>query len=292
MNRRKFLRNAGIILTGMETLGSLKKFTDAFPDNEKVMPVIFVGHGSPMNGIRENAYSRTWKEWGKMIPQPDTVVCISAHWLTNGTYVTAMEKPKTIHDFGGFPDELFKVQYPAKGNQKLASEIKNNIAKTSVGLDHDWGLDHGCWTVLRHMYPEATIPVLQLSIDYAKPAAWHFALAEELKTLRKKNILLIGSGNMVHNLGMIAWNKPESFAFDWALEMNHTFKKIIDQRNFKTLFDYEKHGTFWKLAIPTPDHYYPLIYTLGLTDAKDSFNFYNDSVIMGSISMTSLIASP
>lgn len=275
----------------METLGTLKKWADAFPVNNKIMPVIFVGHGSPMNGIQDNAFSNTWKEWGKQITQPAAVVCISAHWLTTGTWVTAMNKPRTIHDFGGFPDELFNVQYPALGNTVLAREIKNNITGASVRLDHDWGLDHGCWTILRHMYPAADVPVLQLSIDYAKPAAWHFALAEEMKAFRNKNILLIGSGNMVHNLRLIAWNKPESFAFDWAVEMNHTFKKLIDQRNFKSLFDYETNGASWKLAIPTPDHYYPLIYTLGLTDAKDSFRFYNDSVTLGSISMTSVMAS-
>lgn len=275
----------------METLASLKKFADGFPVTDKVMPVIFAGHGSPMNGIQDNAYSQTWKQWGKTIATPDAVICISAHWLTSGTFITAMEEPRTIHDFGGFPEELFKVQYPAKGNTRLAAEIRNHVLKTDVKPDHEWGLDHGCWTILKHMYPEANIPVMQLSIDYAKPAAWHFALAQELKYLRKKNILIIGSGNMVHHLGMIAWNKPENFAFGWASEMNHTFKKLIDQRNFKTLFEFEHNGPSWKLAIPTPDHFYPLIYTLGLTDAKDFFRFYNDSVTMGSISMTSLIAS-
>jgi 4,5-DOPA dioxygenase extradiol len=290
VNRRKFIRNTGILLTGMETLKGLRDLASLLPEHSSLMPVIFVGHGSPMNGIETNRYSRTWQQWGATIPKPEAVLCISAHWLTRGTYVTAMAHPRTIHDFSGFPDQLYKVQYPAAGHPSLAREIRNNIARTTVELDHDWGLDHGCWTILRHMYPDATIPVLQLSIDYHQPAGWHLSLAEELKSLRKRNVLIIGSGNMVHNLRLIAWDKPDGFAYDWAEEMNHTFKKLIQKRDLTTLLRYDRNGQAWNLAIPTPDHYLPLIYMLGLTDSKDSFSFYNDAVTLGSISMTSVMA--
>ncbi len=228
---------------------------------------------------------------GTEIPKPTAVLVISAHWLTNGTYVTAMEKPKTIHDFGGFPKELFEVQYPAKGNPELAKTTASLITSTNVGLDHEWGLDHGTWTVVRHMYPNADIPVLQLSIDYNKPAQYHYDLAKQLHSLRKKGVLIIGSGNMVHNLGMIAWNKlnePE-YGYDWAIEMNTIFKDKIANNDFKALIDYEKLNAAAKLAIPTPDHYYPLLYTLGLQQDKDKISFFNDKPVGGSLTMTSVV---
>ena len=257
------------------------------------MPLLFVGHGSPMNAIEDNEFSQRWLAMGKEIPQPKAVLCISAHWLTRGTHVTAMQHPETIHDFGGFPKALFDVQYPAPGNPALAGEVKELIKTTDVGLNHDWGLDHGTWSVVKQMYPDAKIPVLQLSIDYAKPAQYHFDLAKELAVLRKKGVLIIGSGNMVHNLGMIAFDKfnEPDYGFDWAHEMNAVFKKNISERNYQPLINYESLGAAAKLAIPTPDHYYPMIYSLGLIEKSDDVSFFNDKAVAGSLTMTSFKAA-
>jgi 4,5-DOPA dioxygenase extradiol len=254
------------------------------------LPVLFIGHGSPMNGIEDNEFSQKWAKLGREIPRPKAVLVVSAHWLTKGTHITAMENPKTIHDFGGFPQALFDVQYPAKGNPILAEETAKLITSTQVGLDNNWGLDHGTWTVVRHMYPDADIPVLQLSIDYNKPPQYHYDLAKELAVLRRKGVLIIGSGNMVHNLRMVAWdklNEPE-YGFDWANEMNSLFKQKITDNDFKSLINYQSLGTAAKLAIPTPDHYYPLLYTLGLQNGKDEISFFNDKAVGGSLTMTSV----
>ena len=189
----------------MSSLKSFAKMTNDLPVQDKKMPILFMGHGSPMNGIEDNEFTRKWESIAKEITQPVAVLCISAHWLTRGTHVTAMNHPKTIHDFGGFPQELFQVQYPAPGDPALAAETSKLIQSTNVGLDHDWGLDHGCWSVVKRMYPEANIPVLQLSIDYHQPPGYHYQLAQELSALRKKRVLILGSGNMVHNLRMVDW---------------------------------------------------------------------------------------
>lgn len=276
----------------MSSLKELHKFSEALPAEEKKMPLLFVGHGSPMNAIEDNEFSQRWFQMSKEIPQPKAVLCISAHWLTKGTYVTAMEHPETIHDFGGFPKALFDVQYPAPGNPALAKEVKELVTSTNVGLNHDWGLDHGTWSVVKQMYPNAKIPVLQLSIDYDKPAQYHFDLAKELATLRKKGVLIIGSGNMVHNLRMVAWDKMNepNFGFDWAHEMNNKFKKNISGRNYQPLINYESLGAAAKLAIPTPDHYYPMIYSLGLIEKSDDVSFFNDKAVAGSLTMTSFKA--
>ncbi len=282
-----YLLSGGI---GMGTLTDLSKYTSGLLEQRKKMPVLFVGHGSPMNGIENNEFSQYWAKLGKEIPQPQAVLCISAHWLTAGTYVTAMESPRTIHDFGGFPKELYEVQYPAPGKPELATEIANMVQSTNAGLDHEWGLDHGTWSVVRHMYPDASIPVLQLSIDFYKSAAYHYKLAQELTSLRKKGVLIIGSGNMVHNLRRVDWqrmNEP-NYGYDWAQEINTIFKSKIEHKQHEDLISYEGLGTAAKLAIPTPDHYYPLIYSLGLQDQKDSVEFFNDKYVGGSLSMTSV----
>ena len=274
----------------MTTINPLLSWTSEMKEQDDKLPVLFIGHGSPMNGIEDNEFSRTWAKFGKEIPKPKAVLVISAHWLTSGTLVTAMEKPKTIHDFGGFPKELFDVQYPAPGNPELALETSKLITTTHVGLDHDWGLDHGTWTVVRHMYPDANIPVLQMSIDYNKPASYHYKLSKQLEKLRKKGVLIIGSGNMVHNLRMVAWdklNEPE-YGYDWAYEINQTFKEKILSHSHNDLMNYEKLGSAAKLAIPTPDHYFPLIYTLGLQGKDDEVNFFNDKAVGGSLTMTSV----
>ncbi|WP_254560498.1 4,5-DOPA-extradiol-dioxygenase [Dyadobacter diqingensis] len=270
-------------------LNDLKNITDEFKSSD-LMPVLFTGHGSPMNGIEENEFTDYWKKLGREIAKPTAVLCISAHWLTKGTKITAMNSPKTIHDFGGFPQALFNVQYPAPGNPELAKETAGLIKSTHVGLDHEWGLDHGTWSVVKQMYPDANIPVLQLSIDYGKPASYHYALAQELSALRKKGVLIIGSGNMVHNLRMIAWDKAQEpeFGYDWVIELNTKFKELILNGNHDPLIHYEKLGTAAQYAIPTPDHYYPLLYSLGLQIKKDEVSIFNDKAVMGSLTMTSV----
>jgi 4,5-DOPA dioxygenase extradiol len=270
-----------IALNGLNSLPS---------KNLREMPVLFIGHGSPMNGIEDNEFSRNWAKMAEEIPTPSAVLCISAHWLTGGTFITAMEFPKTIHDFGGFPQELFDIQYPAPGNPGLAKETAYLIKETNVGLNHDWGLDHGTWSVVRQMYPNATIPVLQLSIDYHQPAQFHYKLGSELAELRKKGVLIIGSGNMVHNLRMVAWDKMDEpeFGYEWALEMSEVFKKNILSANHKALIEYEKLGAAALKAIPTPDHYYPLLYTLGLQSKTDEIEIFNDRAVAGSLTMTSV----
>lgn len=270
-------------------LKGLKNIADSLPHSEQ-MPALFMGHGSPMNGIETNDFTKTWQELGKEIPLPAAVLCISAHWLTDSTKITAMNQPRTIHDFGGFPKALFEVNYPAPGNPTLAVDTTALIKSTHVGLDHDWGLDHGTWTVVRQMYPQANIPVLQLSIDYAKPAAYHYALAKELASLRKKGVLIIGSGNMVHNLRMIAWDKasqPE-YGYDWALELDQKFKEHIVKGDHQPLINYQSLGAGTRYAIPTPDHYYPLLYTLGVQSENEPVSIFNDKAIMGSLTMTSV----
>ena len=289
MNRKNFIT----LLSGGIAMASIQPFYDwtkGLGEEEEKMPVLFIGHGSPMNAIEDNIFSKRWQQMGKEIPIPKAVVVVSAHWLTKGTMVTAMSNPKTIHDFGGFPQALFDVQYPAPGSPELATEIQKLITNPAVELDHDWGLDHGTWSVVKHMYPDADIPVLQLSIDYYKPAAYHYDLAKQLLSLRKKGVLIIGSGNMVHNLRMVAWDKlidPE-YGFDWALEMNDIFKNKISNGFHKELIQYEKLHKAATLAIPTPDHYYPLLYILALQTDNDKVEFFNDKAVGGSLTMTSV----
>jgi 4,5-DOPA dioxygenase extradiol len=274
----------------MSGLGAFKKFTDPLDEQDEKMPVLFIGHGSPMNGIEDNEFSLQWEKLGKELAIPRAVLVVSAHWLTNGTHITAMEHPPTIHDFGGFPQELFDVQYPAPGDVRLAEETKELIKSTDVGLNHDWGLDHGAWTVVRRMYPGAKIPVLQLSIDYSKPVSYHYNLAKELTALRKKGVLIIGSGNMVHNLRMVAWDKfnEPNYGYDWAIEMHELFKRKITEGDHPSLINYEALSKSAKLAIPTPDHYYPLMYILGLQEKKETPVFFNDKLVAGSLNMTSV----
>ena len=277
-------------MSPISSFSDLKSFTNHLDYTGSLMPVLFIGHGSPMNGIEDNEFSNTWAHMAKEIPLPKAVIVVSAHWLTKGTRITAMDFPKTIHDFGGFPEELYQVQYPAHGSPVLANETKKLIRSAVVELDHDWGLDHGAWTVIRHMYPDANIPVLQLSIDYGKEIKFHYELAKELFELRKKGVLIIGSGNMVHNLGLVAWDKlnETNYGFDWAFEMNQTFKNLILNNEYEKLIDYRTLGKEAMLAIPTPDHYIPLIYVLGLRGKNEPVTFFNDKAVGGSITMTSV----
>lgn len=270
-------------------LRDMRALAESLPEQDQVMPVLFVGHGSPMNGIEDNEFSARWRKMGAELSQPRAVLCVSAHWLTTGTFVTAMEQPRTIHDFGGFPRALYEVDYPAPGAPALAQEAAGLVQSTQVGLDHDWGLDHGTWSVVKQMYPHADIPVLQLSIDYDRPAEFHYYMGRELGALRKKGVLIIGSGNMVHNLRMAAFERiNEQFGFDWAIEMNETFKRLILSGDHRALMEWEQLGQAARLAIPTPDHYYPLMYVLGLQRKQEEPLFFNDTAVAGSLTMTSV----
>jgi len=261
-----------------------------FGENTPRMPVLFVGHGSPMNAIEENEFVQGWRNLGNTLPHPKAILCVSAHWETRGTYVTAMPNPKTIHDFGGFPKALYEVEYPAPGSPELANEAKQAITKTTVGLDGKWGLDHGAWSVIRRMYPEADVPVIQMSLNYSQTPQYHYDLAKELSALRNKGVLIIGSGNMVHNLRMVAWDKinESEYGFAWAIEANNKFKTLIESGDFKSLIDYANLGREVQLAVPTPDHYLPLLYALALKEENEAVSFFNDKPVMGSLTMTSV----
>ena len=269
MNRRHLLKIFSLIpLAGTAMkLNELNKLTGDFKSTDN-MPVLFLGHGSPMNAISENEFTAGWKNVGKDLPKPQAILCISAHWETQGTYVTAMEKPQTIHDFGGFPQALFDVNYPAPGSPELAYETKNTITKTEVQLDEKWGLDHGAWSVVKHLYPHADIPIIQMSLDYSKTPQYHYELAKELSSLRKKGVLIIGSGNMVHNLGILDWNSPND-GFEWALEANTKIKNLILKDDHGQLINYNKLGRSFELSVPSPEHYLPLLYALALKETHD-----------------------
>ena len=271
------------------TLNDLQNISDHFPNTEK-MPVLFLGHGSPMNAIEENQFVQGFRNISKEIPIPNAILCVSAHWFTNGTFVTAMEMPKTIHDFGGFPPELFAVQYPAKGSPELAKVTSELLLPEIVHEDHSWGLDHGAWSVIRHLYPKADIPVIQLSIDYTKPAQYHFDLAKKLQKLREKGVLIIGSGNIVHNLRMVDFRNINTigYGYDWAIEAREKTNNWLLDGDFQQLIDYQKQGNALQLAIPTPDHYLPLLYTLGLKEKSENLSLFNNELIAGSLSMTSV----
>jgi 4,5-DOPA dioxygenase extradiol len=266
----------------------LNKLTEQMGNTAK-MPVLFLGHGSPMNAIEENEFVAGFRNVAREIPKPNAILCISAHWETKGTFVTAMHNPPTIHDFGGFPKELFAVQYPAPGSPDLAKETQSLITKTVVGLDDKWGLDHGAWSVIKHLYPNADIPVIQMSIDYSLTPQYHYELAQQIKSLREKGVLIIGSGNMVHNLSMVAWRQlNETFGFDWAIEASEKMKNYILSGDHKQLINFRSQGKAFDLAIPTPEHYLPLLYSLALKDDKDHVNLFNDKPVGGSLTMTSM----
>lgn len=254
------------------------------------MPVLFVGHGSPMYAIEENEFVQTWRNLGESLPRPQAIICVSAHWETHGTQVTAMQNPPTIHDFGGFPRELYEVQYPAPGNPDLAKEIIQSNISATIRVDEKWGLDHGAWSVIRHMYPKADIPTIQISLDYNKSPKEHYELAREFTSLKDKGVLIIGSGNIVHNLRKVAWDKPddEEYGYDWAIEANDIIKRLILENKHKELIDYTLLGKEVQMAIPSPDHYLPLLYTLALKNENEHVSFFNDKAVMGALTMTSV----
>ncbi len=251
---------------------------------ESLMPAVFVGHGNPMLTLGDNDYTRAWRALGAALPHPRAILCVSAHWYGPGTAVTAMPAPRTIHDFGGFPQALHDVQYPAPGDPVLARQVSALLAPVPVGLDARWGLDHGTWTVLRHVFPDAKVPVLQLRLDAAQAPAWHNALGQRLAPLREQGVLIVGSGNLVHNFQHYAWGRP-SAPLDWAVRFETTARTAILEGNDKTLIEYDMLGDDARLAIPTPDHYLPLLYVLGVRTAADPITFPVEGIEGGAMSM-------
>jgi 4,5-DOPA dioxygenase extradiol len=254
----------------------------------QMMPVLFIGHGNPMNALQDNAWTRAWKTIGKRIERPRAVLAVSAHWYVRGTRVTAEEHPKTIHDFGGFPAELSRVEYPAPGDSALAARLQNLLLPTQVTAATDWGLDHGTWSVLAHVFPSADVPVMQLSIDRTQPPAFHYALGKRLMALREEGVLILGSGNLVHNLEAYAWGDHRAAPYDWAVSFEEQVKQLVVSRNHQPLLDYGTLGTDALLSVPTAEHYLPLLYVLGLQREKDAVAFPVSGVDGGSISMLAI----
>jgi len=255
------------------------------------MPVLFLGHGSPMNAIEENEFAQAWVEMGDLLsksqlPKPKAILAISAHWETVGTKVTAMEKPRTIHDFYGFPKELYEVTYPAPGSPDLAQKVRQVIKQTEVQPDMTWGLDHGTWSVLRRMFPLADVPVVQISLDRSKSARQHYQFGQQLKELREEGVLIVSSGNIVHNLGMVVFD--DKLKFDWAETFDARIKQWILADDHEAMIEYEKQGRAAELAINSAEHYLPLLYTLGLKDEADPISFFTEQVTYGAISMRSV----
>lgn len=254
----------------------------------EMMPTIFFGHGNPMNALDRNDWTESWANIGREIPKPKAILCVSAHWFIPETAVTAMERPRTIHDFGGFPAELFEVQYPASGSPELANRVSELLAPTEVKSDSRWGLDHGTWSVLCHVFPDSDVPVVQLSIDETQPAEFHYGLAKRLAPLRDEEILIIGSGNIVHNLHAFAWGKHTPEPLDWALRFEQTAREMILSGRHEPLIDYELLGKNALLSAPTPEHYLPLIYILALQKEDEKVSFPVEGFDGGSISMLSV----
>jgi len=249
------------------------------------MPVIFFGHGNPMNALQSNEWTEAWAAIGNSMRTPTAIVCVSAHWYLPATLVTATEQPRTIHDFGGFPRELYEINYPAPGLPELAIRVRDLLAPISVGLDNQWGLDHGTWSVLHHVFPDAGVPVIQLSIDKTQPTEFHYELTKHLAPLRDEGVLFIGSGNLVHNLHTYAWGRHKVEPFDWAVRFEECARGLLLAGNHQPLINYESLGTDARLSIPTPDHYLPLIYVLGLQRENDEVSFPVEGFDGGSVSM-------
>ncbi len=251
----------------------------------EVLPTIFFGHGNPMNAVTNNRYTEAWRKIGRQIAKPKAILSISAHWFVSGTGITVSTAPRTIHDFGGFPRELYQVRYPAPGDPDLARRVQQMLAPLPVVLDDSWGLDHGTWSVLAHVYPEAEIPVVQLSIDEGQPGFFHFEVGRKLAPLREEGILIVGSGNLVHNLHAYAWGRQMPDPYDWAIRFETEAKQRMLASEYKSLINYESLGPEAILSVPTPDHYLPLLYVLGTRQEGESIHFPVEGVDGGSISM-------
>ena len=251
----------------------------------EILPAIFFGHGNPMNAVSDNIYTAGWRKIGEQTPRPKAILSISAHWFVPGTGVTISTAPKTIHDFGGFPRELYQVQYPAPGDPELARRVHKMLQPLPVSFDSSWGLDHGTWSVLNHVYPDANVPVVQLSIDETQSASFHFEIGRRLAPLRAEGVLIVGSGNLVHNLHAYAWGRHMPDPYDWAIRFELEAKEMMIAGEYEPLIDYEKLGPEAKLSIPTPDHYLPLLYVIGARQADEAISFPVEGVDGGSISM-------
>lgn len=286
MQRKKFLKYLAatpLTIAAMK-LSKLKNRSDQFERSEK-MPVLFIGHGHPMNALFDNDFTRSLQKIKSQIEEPNAVMVVSAHWETRGTYVSVAEQPKTIHDFGRFDSRLFDIQYPAPGHPDLAEETVRLGQHFHIQTDHAMGLDHGAWTILKYIYPKADIPVFQLSIDFTKPPEYHFALAQELKELRHKGVLIIGSGNIVHNLRILDWQNINANPFDWAIEFDELAKAKLSSGDFQSLVNYKQFGKLAQLAIPSNDHYLPMLYSLGLAEKNEKVDYLFEGLQYGSISM-------
>jgi 4,5-DOPA dioxygenase extradiol len=269
----------------MSSLDHILQKLSQQPFSEQRMPVLFVGHGNPMNAIETNSFSQTWQGLGQVLPKPKAILSVSAHWLTFGdSKACRVQVPKTIHDFSGFPTQLFEQVYPCPGAPELAS-LSSELSHGVIEITEDWGLDHGTWSVLLQMYPQADIPVYQISIDFRKPPVFHYQLAEKLRKLREKGVLILTSGNVVHNLQKINWTGLQPY--DWALEFHSLVKQAVLERDDQMLIDFDKFGSLGKMAHPSYDHYLPLLYSLGLRMPDDDVAFFNDDFDLGSISMLS-----
>ncbi len=292
MNRRKMLMQMGIGTLAAGNLTALQAFAESLPGSDP-LPGLFIGHGNPMNAIEENHFVRGFREIAKSIPKPKAILCISAHWFIDGTKVTAMERPRTIHDFGGFPRELHEAQYPASGSPELAKVTAELAKPTEVAMDNHWGFDHGSWTVAMQMYPQADVPIVQLSVDRRLAPQGHFELGQRLNDLRHRGVLIMGSGNLIHNLRMadIKNLNRKDYGFDWAKEAQQFMNRCIIEGNYRPLWEYNQQGRAMQLAVPTPDHYLPLLYVLGLKHDPSNHQFFNDELVAGSLSMTSLKVS-
>lgn len=289
MNRRSLLKSGGLLgLFYMSGLSALRALDNRLSPSGR-MPVLFIGHGNPMNAIEHNEYHKSWEQLGKTLPRPQAILSISAHWVTEGTSVTAMPQPRTIHDFGGFPPELFAQQYPAPGTPELAKLTQQMITQSHVHLDEHWGLDHGTWSVLLPMYPAVEIPVYQLSLAYNESPAYHYEIGKQLNKLRDKGVLIIGSGNLVHNLRIIDWQNTGK-VYDWAQEFDGKLTTWINEGNHQAILNYQKElGTTAQTAHPTNEHLLPLFYILGLQQKGEEVHYFNDRFDMGSISMRSMV---
>jgi 4,5-DOPA dioxygenase extradiol len=251
------------------------------------LPALFVGHGSPMNTLADNRWTQAWRRLGQSLPRPQAILALSAHWYVRGVAVTSMDAPRTIHDFHGFPRELFEVEYPVPGSPLLAARVRDLLRPLEVEADRSWGVDHGTWSVLAHIFPEADIPVVQLSIDRTRPAQFHYDLGRRLAPLRDEGVLILGSGNVVHNLGMLAWDRPDA-ACDWALRFEQSVKDHLARRDHAPLVAWESLDPQAQLAVPTPEHYLPLLYVIATQQDDDAVSFPVGGIDMGSLSMLSV----
>ncbi len=273
--------NSARVMPAHEAIAELKEARST-----ERMPVLFIGHGNPMNALEDNVFSRGWKKFAASMPKPKVILCLSAHWVTQGSFVTAMPTPPTIHDFYGFPEALYQVRYPAKGDPALAQQICK-IVREIQRDENEWGLDHGAWSVLLQMYPQADVPVLQLSVDASRSPAEQYELVKELASLRNKGVLFLGSGNIVHNLYAADWNSSKPY--DWALEFDEQSAKLAEKGDHAALIQYEKLGAAAKMAIPTDEHYRPMLAALALQQKNEPLQFFNEGIELGSISMRSFV---